>query len=164
MRLAHEPSATEVKLTRPAFEQLLADAKHAHELHALINNPFTAEFLRGTQIEAAHQRDRFGEPHTRSKSAESWFWLVGRLAGKCVRAVIDGDHEKAKHHTISSAAALANWYEAIHKDETGAGIGTDEDIRFSEKNVFDPVRGGHDGPGGVVLPVVGLAPDQYSGR
>jgi hypothetical protein len=166
MRLAHEPSATEVKLTRLAFEQLLADAKHAHELHALINNPHTAEFLRATQIEAAHQRDRWGEAHDRGKSAENWFWLVGYLAGKCLRACITGDRAKALHHTISSAAALANWYEAISKDETGCGIGKDEDIRPVEIARFegaDQVAHGHDGPGGVV-PVIRLAADQYSGR
>jgi hypothetical protein len=95
----------------------------------LINTPETADFLRGVQLEAAHQVEKWGEPHDRQKSAENWFWLVGYLAGKCLRAAITGDREKALHHTISAGAALFNWHRAIKSDTTGAGIGQDADIR-----------------------------------
>lgn len=108
--------------TRPEWEEL-------QNLRALINNPQTAEFLPAVQAEAAHQRQKWGEPHDRQKSAENWFWLVGYLAGKALRAAITGDTFKAKHHTISSAAALCNWFEAIARDESGVGIGADNDIR-----------------------------------
>jgi hypothetical protein len=118
-------------------EALLADVQAAHDLHALVNNPHTEIFLDATRLEAAHQRDRFGMPHARNKSGENWFWLVGYLAGKCLRAVIEGDKEKAKHHTISSAAALANWFEAIDQDETGCGLGADADIKPIELARFE---------------------------
>lgn len=98
-------------------------------LRALINNPQTAEFLPAVQAEAAHQRQKWGEPHDRQKSAENWFWLVGYLSGKALRAAITGDTFKARHHTISSAAALCNWFEAIARDESGAGLGVDADIK-----------------------------------
>lgn len=101
-------------------------------LHALINNPQTDEFLSAVKAEAAHQRQRWGAPHDRQKSAENWFWLVGYLAGKALRAAITGDKFKAKHHTISSAAALANWFEAIERDESGSGIGVDEDLKLKK--------------------------------
>ena len=68
--------------------------------------------------------------------------------------MITGDKAKALHHTISSAAALANWFEAIKKDETGAGAGQDDDIRPVEIARFE----------GQTIPVVNMAPDQYSGR
>lgn len=97
-------------------------------LRGLINNPHTEEFLSATQYEAAHQRYRFGESQDRQKSAENWFWLIGRLVGKCLRAVITGDRDKALHHTISSAAALANWYQAIKLDTSGCGEGLDLDL------------------------------------
>lgn len=113
-------------------DMVLADAKHAHQLHALVNNPHTADFLEAVKLEAAHQRDRFGEAHERGKSAENWFWLVGYLAGKCLRACITGDTDKALHHTISAAAALANWYEAIKRDDTGSSLGADADIKPAE--------------------------------
>jgi len=121
-------------------EALLADAQAAHDLHTLINNPHTESFLNDVRLEAAHQRDRFGLAHDRGKSAENWFWLVGYLSGKCLRAVITGDKTKAKHHTISSAAALANWFEAIDRDETGAGLGADADIKPVEIARFEGVR------------------------
>lgn len=127
----------QVSLSIHTVEALLADAQSAHEFHALVNNPHTAEFLEAVKLEAAHQRDRWGDAHDRGKSAENWFWLVGYLAGKCLRACITGDKEKALHHTISSAAALANWFEAIHRDETGTGLGHDADIKPVEISRFE---------------------------
>lgn len=124
-----EASTAPDMLLHPAtINALVADAQAAHQLHALINNPHTDEFLQAMRLETAHQRDRWGEAHNRDKSAEAWFWLVGFLAGKCLRAVITGDRAKALHHAISSAAALANWHEAIKKDKTDAGLGQDKDI------------------------------------
>jgi hypothetical protein len=38
---------------------------------------------------------------------------VGYLAGKALHAAVDGDEDKAKHHCISTAAALYNWHCAI---------------------------------------------------
>ncbi|MBX3588822.1 MAG: hypothetical protein KF796_19495 [Ramlibacter sp.] len=147
-------SSQTLTVTRPMLKQLIEDVAAGHVLHALINNPHTDEFLKATRLEAAHQRDRWGEAHDRGKSAENWFWLVGYLAGKCLRAVITGDKPKALHHTISSAAALSNWYEAIKKDETGCGHGADADIKPVEIARFETRA----------LPVVGLAEDVYSGR
>lgn len=93
-----------------------------------INTPELDRFLVGLRVEAGHQVHRWGDPHDRSKSAENWFWLVGYLAGKALRSAITGDVDKAKHHTISSAAALFNWHRAIARDTSGAGVGEDLDI------------------------------------
>jgi hypothetical protein len=82
----------------------------------------------GVDREAAHQRLRWGAPHDREKSAEHWYWLVGYLAGKALRAAIQGDKEKAHHHTISSAAALLHWHTAISQDQTDCGLGRDADL------------------------------------
>lgn len=97
-------------------------------LDHLLNTPQTVDFSEAVKAEAAHQRQRWGDAHDRSKSAENWYWLVGYLAGKALRSAISGDKEKALHHTISSAAALYNWHAAIIADESGAGIGKDEDL------------------------------------
>jgi hypothetical protein len=107
---------------------LLLAADRLRELDALINTPETEDFLQGARLEAAHQVERWGEPHDRSKSAENWYWLVGYLAGKALRAAIEGDKTKAKHHTISTAAALLNWHCAITQDDTGFGLGADADL------------------------------------
>lgn len=97
-------------------------------LKALINTPETADWHLGVDLEAAHQVERWGAVHDRDKSAEQWFWLVGYLAGKALRSHIAGDHEKAKHHTISTGAALRHWHAAIGADQSGSGIGTDTDL------------------------------------
>ena len=98
-------------------------------LSQLINSPETEDFLQGVRLEAAHQVDRWGEAHDRDKSAENWFWLVGYLTGKALRAALTGDRTKALHHCISSAAALLNWHKTIRQDATGCGAGADNDIR-----------------------------------
>ena len=84
-----------------------------HELETLINTPHTVNFLEAVKIETAHQVERWGTAHDRAKAPADWFWLVGYLSGKALQAAIIGDREKALHHTISTAAALANWHVAI---------------------------------------------------
>jgi hypothetical protein len=124
-------------LTKAEHETLLESARERDRLDALVNSPQTVEFLSAVAAEKAHQIERWGQAHDRGKSAENWFWLVGYLAGKCLRACIIGDREQALHHTISSAAALANWHQAINRDETGTGIGHDNDIKPVELAHFE---------------------------
>lgn len=109
-------------------------AAELSRLRNLINTPELQDFDKGVPLECAHQVERWGEAHDRSKSAENWYWLVGYLAGKALRASIGGDREKALHHTISAAAALRNWHQAIKRDTSGAGVGADEDLA-----VLDPL-------------------------
>lgn len=118
-----------INISQAEYAELKASVMERDRLYALINNPQTTEFLGAVQAEAAYQRQKWGQPHDREKSAENWFWLVGYLSGKALRAAITGDKFKARHHTVSSAAALANWFEAIGQDESGAGIGMDSDIK-----------------------------------
>lgn len=99
----------------------------------LLNTPELADFTKGVTLEALHQRERWGEAHDRSKSAENWYWLVGYLAGKALRAAIEGDQDKALHHTISAAAALSQWHASISTDMGGNGLGRDDDLRAKAK-------------------------------
>jgi hypothetical protein len=86
-----------------------------HALHLLdsIDTPHTTNFLAAVQLEALHQRERWGTEHDSGKAPSDWFWLLGWLAGKSVHAAVSGDVEKAKHHAISSAAVLLNWHAAL---------------------------------------------------
>ncbi len=79
-------------------------------LEAQINTPETADFMKGIPLEAAHQRERWGSNHDAGKAPLDWFWLIGFLAQKAATSALAGDIEKAKHHTISTAGALANWH------------------------------------------------------
>lgn len=115
-------------LYTPQLRALREFALEANRLRTLINTPEIEDFLQGVRLEAAHQVERWGSAHDRAKSAENWYWLVGYLGGKALRSTITGDRDKALHHCISSAAALMNWHGAIRLDESGAGIGKDEDI------------------------------------
>lgn len=78
--------------------------------------PILHDFWEGVRAEKEHQRKRWGEVDDRNKTPADWFWLVGYLAGKALAAAITGDRDKAKHHTISSAAALAMWHDALNID------------------------------------------------
>lgn len=111
------------------FTQLEVQVKTLQEL---VNTPVFEDFTEAVKREGAHQIARWGKAHDRSKSAENWFWLVGYLAGKALRANIDGDREKALHHTISSAAALMQWHAAIKGDPTGCGLGDDVDLKAKQ--------------------------------
>ena len=61
-----------------------------------------------------------------------WFWLVGYLAQKAAFADIGGDREKALHHTISTAAALANWHAALLGADTSMQPGHGPSIELVE--------------------------------
>lgn len=78
-----------------------------------LNTPEILDFVKAVPLEAAHQRERWGSEHDAGKAAADWFWLVGYLAGKALHMHTQGNTEKALHHTISTAAALANWHSAI---------------------------------------------------
>lgn len=104
-----------------SLPHLIAQAERANALEAaledawkaVINSPETADFMAGVPIEAAHQRERWGADHDEGKSPYDWFWLIGYLSQKAASAAVAGDAEKAMHHTISTAAALANWHAAL---------------------------------------------------
>ena len=88
-------------------------------LKAEINSPITNDWLEGVRIEAVHQQERWPSEHDGGKTHPDWFWLVGYLAGKALFASMQGNVEKAKHHTISTGAALLNWWRHITGDATG---------------------------------------------
>ena len=90
-------------------EELRSEVKR---LTKIINTPLYEEFVEAIKAEAAHQVWRW-QKQDDEKEPQEWFWLIGFLSGKALRAHIDGDRRKALHHTISSAAALMQWHNAI---------------------------------------------------
>jgi hypothetical protein len=105
--------AAELAHRSPGPLRAMARAREEGRVEArdkLVNTPETADFAAGVPLEAAHQRERWGSQHDSGKSPWDWFWLVGYLAQKAAASAVAGDTEKAKHHTISTAAALANWH------------------------------------------------------
>ena len=107
---------------------LLAERKarevEVGELRAKLNTPEVDDFAQAVVSEAQHQRDRWGSEHDAGKKPLDWFWLIGYLAQKAAEAAMKGDAFKAKHHTISTAAALANWHAALngHSNSMRPGI------------------------------------------
>jgi hypothetical protein len=88
------------------------------ELEAKINTPVTDDWFEGVRLEAVHQQERWGSDHDAGKTPLDWFWLIGYLAQKAAHSAIAGDADKAKHHTISTAAALRNWHRHIVGEDT----------------------------------------------
>jgi hypothetical protein len=102
--------------------------ERAGRAEKLLNTPELHDFARGVVLEAAHQIHRWGVEDRRDKTPTDYFWLVGYLAGKALRAAIAGDTDKALHHCISTAAALANWHASLKGAFTvKAGIDAPED-------------------------------------
>jgi hypothetical protein len=101
------------------------EREEVERLRALVNTPTLHSFSDGVVLEAAHQRERWGADHDAGKEPADWFWLVGYLAGKALQAQTSGNTEKALHHTISTAAALANWHAAISGEHTTMRPGID---------------------------------------
>jgi hypothetical protein len=98
----------------------------------IINTPETADFMAAVPLEAAHQRERWGVHHDAGKTPFDWFWLVGYLAQKAASSAVVGDTEKAMHHTISTAAALANWHAALSGADTSMRPGIDPAAHLQE--------------------------------
>lgn len=101
------------------------DAEREAIRQELLNTPEVRDFATGVVMEALHQRERWGSEHDAGKTPADWFWLVGYLAGKALHAQIAGNTNKALHHTISTAAALANWHAAITGTHTAMRPGID---------------------------------------
>jgi hypothetical protein len=108
VREAREPEAGKL---REALEE-------CERLTKLLNTPEVDDFAKGAVLEAAHQRERWAADHDVGKTPFDWFWLVGYLAQKAATSAVNGDAEKARHHTISTAAALANWHLALSGTDT----------------------------------------------
>lgn len=107
-------------MSRPSSRQILLDelrskiaqvVRERDEARAILNAPELRDFASAVVREAAHQRARWGVEHDAGKTPADWF--LGYLAGKALHAAVAGDQEKALHHTISSAVALANWHAAL---------------------------------------------------
>lgn len=101
-----------------SLESLVSKAQETAR-HQLLNTPELKSFADGVILEALHQRDRWSGQDT-TKSPGDWAFLIGHLCGKAVQATYQGDIDKAMHHTITAAAALANWHAHI--------AGTVEDV------------------------------------
>lgn len=106
---AYDQACTALHAQRTRAET--AEAR-IRELEGLLNTPEIMDFEKAVQLEAAHQRERWGSSHDVGKSNEDWFWLLGYLGGKALQSAKTGDIEKMLHHIITTAAACANWHSA----------------------------------------------------
>ena len=100
--------------TQSYVDELEAEYKRLKEL---INCPEIVDFRHGLCIEAAHQKERWGEEHDQKKSFSDWFMVLNFLLGKLAKAYWDNDMDKVKHHIITSAAVLANFHKEIIRRE-----------------------------------------------
>jgi hypothetical protein len=108
------------------FQIILAD--EVKRLLALINTPELNDFAKGVVLEAVHQQERWPAGHDEGKTDADWFWLIGYLAQKALYSAMADDHDKMRHHVITTAAALANWHlQMMGKCNMRPGIATPAD-------------------------------------
>jgi len=109
-----------IGMVSPAL--IVEAADELERLDALIHDPANDDFLESIRTELVHQSERWGKEHDQNKIDYDWFWLLSHLATKALMAMRFNDHNLAKHHTISSAAVLANWHRRIKEDIVISGI------------------------------------------
>lgn len=97
-----------------AARALIAEAVAAERHRLGLDTPLIDDWHEGVKREVAHQINRWGSDHDAGKKPEDWFWLLGYLGGKALHAVKSGDLDKAKHHIISTGAALFNWFRVLN--------------------------------------------------
>ena len=107
------------------YAQLQDKAMEMEVLLEEINTPEVRNFLLGVERETAHQVQRWGTVGDRAKAPQDWYWLLGYLSGKALAAHIAGDLDKARHHTISSAAALAQWHAHLNANPSISPVSSD---------------------------------------
>lgn len=106
------------------------DKIRALERHRLVNTPETKSFLDGVALEAIHQRERWGTEHDAGKTPFDWVFLIGHLATRAATNFLAGNHDKALHHAITTAAACANWWAAMQgKCDMRPGIEAPQEAR-----------------------------------
>lgn len=125
-------------ITQSEYDAFVLAAQERDRLAALINSPEVADFLEGTRREAAHQVERWGTVNDRAKAPQDWYWLLAYLSGKALAAHIAGDLDKARHHTISSAAALSQWHSHLNGHASIAANGN-SDIQQIVESTFGKV-------------------------
>lgn len=103
-------------------------------LSALLDTPHTADWFEGVKLEAGHQIKRWGTEHDAGKTPADWFWLIGYLSQKAMTAQMAGDDGKARHHTISTGAAMLNWFRAIVGDSNAMRPGIDAALAEGAKS------------------------------
>jgi len=110
------------------------------ELQTLLDTPEVEDFDKAVPLEAAHQVKRWGSDHDAGKEPQDWFWLLGYLAGKALASASRGDTEKARHHCISSAAALRNWHAHLRSGESVMRPGISEEKSAALSGERQPPR------------------------
>lgn len=122
----YKATADLLRIAHTGSPEIRAALEDAAKLCESIDTPHTTNFLAAVQLEALHQRERWGHEHDAGKDPAAWFWLLGYLGGKALWAATHGDCEKALHHTISSAAVLLNWHAAISGENVAMRPGIEE--------------------------------------
>lgn len=97
------------------------------QLESLLSTPSTNDWFKSVRLEAGHQNFTRDSKHDAGKTPADWFWLIGYLAQKAMTAHQEGEVNKARHHTISTAAVLLNWFRAINGEQSGMVPGLSEE-------------------------------------
>jgi hypothetical protein len=108
-------------------ERAVKAEDEVERLKSILNSPIVEPFVSAAVSEAKHQVYRWGEDHDAQKTAWDWFWTLGYLGGKAAQSALAGDWHKAKHHTVTAAAMLANWHaQIVAAEQLNTGLTPEE--------------------------------------
>lgn len=130
----------QVRAERDALQSELTKVRE------LLNTPHTDDWFEGVRLEAGYQIQRWGAEHDSGKAPADWFWLIGYLAQKAMTAHMSGDENKARHHTISTGAAMLNWFRAIVGDSNSMrpGIEAHQPAPAAKRECYECIGKGGD--------------------
>lgn len=117
LKIGPKFSANYERLKRRVSEREEEPQEELQRLRDLINHPEIEDFLKGVQLEAAHQTERWG-PEDEQKPPHHFVMVVTKIAGKMCMDVWDKDVDKFKHHCIALAAEMFNVHRQIKKEGT----------------------------------------------
>lgn len=122
----------DARLVAPVEPLADSEREELERLRALVNTPEIEDFGRAVVLEAAHQRERWGDDHDAQKTDADWFWTIGYLAGKALHGPLSKDMtdmamkdindesdahsyvvDKQLHRIITIAACAANWHRIV---------------------------------------------------
>jgi hypothetical protein len=106
----------DVQLTKSSRDLLLEEIRQdaVTAIESAFDDPVIDDFIEGLRIEIPYQQHVWNVEDA-GKSISCWIRLIHHLTAKIGESDWNHKPDKAKHHIITTAAALANFHAAMNE-------------------------------------------------